>query len=98
MTIIYYTGLFIPRNKLIQFLTGNCLEIQYSFIFNIKNNKYFKRYPLKNDCWKMLPAVSIFFFSALQVVWLSYSLAFPQMFLKQNLLPKFGGKKILSKL
>lgn len=45
----------------------------------------------------MLPAVSIFFFSALQGVWLSYSLAFPQMFLKQNLLPK-TGKKNLSKL
>lgn len=41
----------------------------------------------------MLPAVSIFFFSALQVVWLSYSLAFPPMFLKQNLLPKTGKKK-----
>lgn len=41
----------------------------------------------------MLPAVSIFFFSALQVVWLSYSLAFPRTFLKQNLLPELGEKK-----
>jgi len=45
----------------------------------------------------MLPAVSIFFSSALQVVWLSYSLVSPKTFLKQNLLPKLGkqNKKIL---
>lgn len=43
----------------------------------------------------MLPAVSIFFFFALQVVWLSCSLAFPQM-LKQNLQPKLEGKKLVT--
>lgn len=36
----------------------------------------------------MLLAVSIFFFSALQVAWQNYCLAFPQVFLKQTLLPK----------
>lgn len=44
----------------------------------------------------MLPAVSIFFFSALLVAWWHCCLAFPQMYLKLTLLPEMG-KKILSK-